>query len=146
MKTNLKNPEEQDNREKGMLSNQPRLMHVTPTVLLGSWRGQPIEDMTSLGTDFEMHAYWQGYTEEPAAKELVARNTRTIASGKAQGTYWTRIKCKEHCGNPPEAVIGQATINLDSQVWKFLEDSLPKLYCADLAEAYVMQKSTSTSL
>jgi hypothetical protein len=53
------------------------------------------------------------------------------------------IKCKEHFGNCPEVVIGQATINLDSQVWKSLEDSLPKLYCADLAEAHVMQESAS---
>jgi hypothetical protein len=42
-----------------------------------------------------------------------------------------------------EAVIRQATINLNSQVWKSLEDSLPKLYCVDLAEAHVMQESVS---
>jgi hypothetical protein len=75
-----------------------------------------------LGTDFEMHAYWQQYAEEPTAKELVARSTRTIASGEAQGNYWNRIRCKEFCGNLP---IGQATINLDSQVWKFLEIPCP---------------------
>jgi hypothetical protein len=98
--------------------------------------------MMSLGTDFEMHANWQGYAEEhpkpvnvvtyllgdgdldaghhkvkaPTAKEFVVRKTCTIASGKVQRIYWNRIKCKEHCGNPPEAFIGQATINLDSQV------------------------------
>jgi hypothetical protein len=38
-------------------------MYVTPTALLGSWVLQPIEDMTSLGTDFETHAKWQGYVE-----------------------------------------------------------------------------------
>ncbi len=96
--------------------------------------------MTSLGTDFEMHAYWQGYAEEhprpanvvthlfgdgdlvmdhrkkkpSAAKVFVVRKTHTIASGKAQGIYWNRIKCKERLGNPPESVIRQATINLDS--------------------------------
>jgi hypothetical protein len=102
--------------------------------------------MMSLGTDFETHGYWQEYVEEPAAKERLARNTCTIATGKAQGTYWNRIKCKEHCGNPPEAVIGKATINLDSRVWKSLEDSLPELYCADLAEAYVQQEGMSTWL
>ncbi len=100
----------------------------------------------SLGTDFQTHAYWEGYTEEPAAKEIVVRNTHTIASGEAQGTYWNRIKCKECCRILPEAVIGQATINLDSRVWKSLEDSLSKLYCADLAEAYVMQESASARL
>jgi hypothetical protein len=42
--------------------------------------------MTSLGTDFEMHAIWQGYVEEPAAKDFVARNACTIALSKAQGS------------------------------------------------------------
>jgi hypothetical protein len=60
-----------------------------------------------------------------------------------QGTHWKAIICKEHLGGPPEAVVRQATINLDSRVWKSLEDSLPKLYCIDLAEAYVMQDSVS---
>jgi hypothetical protein len=146
MSTNLKNPKEQNACKQGTLSNQPQLTRVTPTALLGSWGQQPLKDMTSLGTDFEMHAYWQGYTEEPAAKELIAGNTCTVASGKAQGTYWNRIKCKVRCGNCPEAVIGQATMNLYVQLWKFLEDSLPKLYCVDLDEAYVMQESMSSRL
>ncbi len=115
MSTNLNNPEDQADRKKGTLSNQPRLILVTPTVLLGSWVRQPIEDMTSLGTDFEMHAYWQGYTEEPTANDVVARKAHTIASGKTQGTHWNRIKCKERLGIFPEAVVGQATINLYSQ-------------------------------
>jgi hypothetical protein len=93
--------------------------------------------MTSLGTDFETHAKWQGSIEEPAAKDFVARKARTITLSKAQGTHWNRIKCKEHLGNCPEAVARQATFNLDSQVWKALEDSLPELYCVDLTEAYV---------
>jgi hypothetical protein len=75
-----------------------------------------------------------------AAREFEARKTCTIASGKAQGTYWNRIKCKEHRENPPEAVIGKATINLDSQVWKSLEDSLPELYCADLRKLMSHEK------
>ncbi len=86
--------------------------------------------MMSFGTNFETH----GYTEEhsrpvhvvmrlfgdenldvvhnqakaPAEKDFIAGKTCTIASGKAPG-----------------AVIEQATISLDSQVWKSLEDSLP---------------------
>jgi hypothetical protein len=84
--------------------------------------------MTSLGTDFETHAYWQSYVEEPTAKDFAARNAHTITLSKAHGTHWNRIKCKERLRNCPEAVIGQATINLYSQVWKSLEDSLPKLY------------------
>jgi hypothetical protein len=42
--------------------------------------------MTSLGTDFETHAIWQGYVEDPAAKVFVARKAHTIALPKAQGT------------------------------------------------------------
>ncbi len=63
MSMNLKNPKSQDDCKKGTLSNQPQLTHITPTALLGSWGRQPIKDMMSLRTDFEMHAYWQGCTE-----------------------------------------------------------------------------------
>jgi hypothetical protein len=84
MSTNLNNPKDQADREKGMLSSHPRLMCVTPTVLLGSWVQHSLEDMTSLGTDFETHANLQGYAEESTAKDIVARNTLTIESGKAQ--------------------------------------------------------------
>ncbi len=35
--------------------------------------------VTSLGTDFEMHAIWQGYVEEPTAKDFVAMEACTIA-------------------------------------------------------------------
>jgi hypothetical protein len=51
--------------------------------------------MTSLGTDFETHAKWQGYVEEPAAKDFVARKVRTIKSTKVQRTSLNAIKCKE---------------------------------------------------
>jgi hypothetical protein len=60
------------------------------------------------------HANRHGYVEEPIAKNFVVRKARIIAVSKAQGT---------------EAVIGQATINIYSQVRGSLEDSLPKLYC-----------------
>jgi hypothetical protein len=102
--------------------------------------------MMSLGTDFETHAYWQGYIEELTAKDFVARKACTIALSKAQETHWNMIKCKERLGNCLEGVIGQATINLDSQVWKSLEDSLPELYCVDLAEAYVALESASSRI
>ncbi len=50
--------------------------------------------MMSLATDFETHAIWQGYVEEPAAKNFVARKACTIALSGAQGTHWDMIKCK----------------------------------------------------
>jgi len=80
-----------------------------------------------------MHAKWQGYIEEPAAKDFVAKKFHTIALNEVQGTQWNAIKCQECLWNSPEAVVRQATLNLNSQVWKSFEDSLPKLYCVDLA-------------
>jgi hypothetical protein len=99
--------------------------------------------MMSLGTDFEKRAKWQGYVKEPTVKDFVARKVRTIKLTKVQGTRWNVIKCKERLRSRPEAVIRQATINLFSQVWKSLWDSFSKLYCVDLAEAYVTQESVS---
>jgi hypothetical protein len=102
--------------------------------------------MMSLETDFETYANWQGYIEELAVKDFVARKAHTIALSKAQGTHWNGIQCKEPLGNHLEAVARQGTINLDSPVWKYLGDSLPGLYCVDLAEAFVMQESVSSRI
>ena len=98
MSKSLRNPEDQDDHKKGTLSNQPQLTRVTPTALLGSWVVQPIEDLTSLGTDFEMHAKWQGYIEEPAAKDFVAREVCTIKLNKVQGTHWNTTSAKSAWG------------------------------------------------
>jgi hypothetical protein len=68
--------------------------------------------MTSFVTDFEMHATWQGYVEDPDAKNFVARKARTIALSKARGS------CHKTSDNQPY-----------SWVWKSLGDSIPKLYC-----------------
>jgi hypothetical protein len=69
-----------------MLSDRPRLSRVTSTEILCRWGQHFLKDMTSLGTDFETHAIWQGYVEDPAAKDFVARKARTIALSKVQGT------------------------------------------------------------
>ena len=116
-----------------MLSNQPQFTCITTTALLGSWVLQPIEDMTSVGTDFETHAEWQGSIEEAAVKYFVARKVLTIELNEVQGTNWNVIKCKDRWGSRPEAVVRQATINLDSRLGKSLGDSLPELYCVVLA-------------
>jgi hypothetical protein len=47
--------------------------------------------MTSFRTDFEMHAIWQGYIEDPTAKDFVVRKARTIALSKAQGTQQSTL-------------------------------------------------------
>jgi hypothetical protein len=102
--------------------------------------------MTSLGTDFEKCAKWQGSVEEPAAKDFVARKIHTVEWNKVQGTIWNANKCKEHVRSHPEAVVRQATIKLYLQVWKSLGDSFPKLYFVDLAEAYVTQENVSLEI
>ncbi len=69
-----------------MLSNQPQLSRISFTALLSHWGRQLLKDMTSLGTDFETHCIWQGYIEDPAAKDFIVRKARTIALSKVQGT------------------------------------------------------------
>ncbi len=74
-----------------MLSNRPQLLRISSTALLSHWGWQPLKDMTSLATDFEMHAIWQGYVEDPAAKNFVARKACTIALSKSQGTQQSAL-------------------------------------------------------
>jgi hypothetical protein len=68
--------------------------------------------MMSFMTDFETHAIWQGYVEDPAAKDFVERKARTITLSKARGS------CHKTSDNQPY-----------SRVWKSLGDSTPELYC-----------------
>ncbi len=77
--------------KKGTLSDQRRLLCVTFTALLCRWGQKPLKDMTSFGTDFERHTIWQGYVEDPAAKDFLARKARTIALSKAQGTQQSTL-------------------------------------------------------
>jgi hypothetical protein len=81
----LYTPENPEEGKKGILSDWPRLLRIASMVLLSRWGRQSLEDMTSLETDFETHAIRQGYVEDPAAKDFVARKARTIALSKAQG-------------------------------------------------------------
>ncbi len=74
------------------------------------------------------------------------RKVRTIKWNEMQGTICNAIKCKERLRSCPEVVIRQAAINLYSQVWKSLGDSFPKLYCVDLAKAYVTQENVSSEI
>jgi hypothetical protein len=38
-----------------------------------------------------MHTVWQGYVEDPTAKDFVARKARTFALSKAQGTWQSTL-------------------------------------------------------
>ncbi len=68
--------------------------------------------MTSFVTDFETHAIWQGYVEDPAAKDFVERKARTIALSKAQGS------CHKTSNNQFIHKFGYP-----------FGDSIPGLYC-----------------
>jgi hypothetical protein len=91
-------PQEPEENEKGTLSDQPQLLRITSMALLCSWGRQLLEDMVSLGTDFETHAIWQGYVEEPTEQDFVVRKAHTITLSKAQGTHWNVTKCKLRLG------------------------------------------------
>jgi hypothetical protein len=101
-----------ENCKKGTLSDQPRLSHVTSMALLCHQGQQLLENMMSLGTDFETHAIWQGYIDDPAAEDFIARKARNISLSKAQRS------CHRTSNNQPY-----------SRVRKSLGDSTPKLYC-----------------
>ena len=68
--------------------------------------------MTSFVTDFETHAIWQGYVEDPAMKDFVTRKACTIALSKAQGS------CHKTSDNQPIHKFGYP-----------FGDSVPGLYC-----------------
>jgi hypothetical protein len=68
--------------------------------------------MTSFVTDIETHAIWQGYVEDPAAKDFVAWKACTIALSKAQGSF------HKTSDNQPIHKFGYP-----------FGDSIPGLYC-----------------
>jgi hypothetical protein len=68
--------------------------------------------MTSFVTDFEMHAIWQRYVEDPAAKDFVVRKAHTIALSEARGS------CHKTSDNQPIHEFGYP-----------FGDSIPGLYC-----------------
>ncbi len=81
--------------------------------------------MTSLGTDSEMHAIWQGYVEDPTAKDFVARKARNIALSKAQrirqSTLFTSLEIP--WGFHTRTVLGSLVRLMSHKkvsVWEFL--------------------------
>jgi hypothetical protein len=68
--------------------------------------------MMSFMTDFETHAIWQGYVEDPTVKDFIARKARTIALSKVRGS------CHKTSDNQPIHKFGYP-----------FGDSIPGLYC-----------------
>ncbi len=89
----LRNPEDQDDHKKGTLSNQPRLRHVTPTVLLGSWVLKPIKNMMALGLTSRHMPNGKGTLRNPLQ--------RILLQGRSALSNWT--KCKEPTGTQTSA-------------------------------------------
>ncbi len=79
------------------------------------------------------------WRQKPWPQELMSLLCTLSHRAKCKEPTGTGSSAKMQFGNPRGAVKRQATINPDSWIWKSLDDSLPKMYCADLAEAYVMQ-------
>jgi hypothetical protein len=81
--------------------------------------------MTSLGTDFETHAIWQGYVEDPAAKDFWSKEgphyCLSEARGTRQSTLFTSLEIP--WGFHTRAVL-QSLVGLTSRkkvsVWGFL--------------------------
>ncbi len=71
-----------------------------------------LKDRMSFVTDFETHAIWQGYVEDPAPKDFVARKAHTITLSKARGS------CHKTSNNQPIHEFGYP-----------FGDSIPGLYC-----------------
>ncbi len=142
----LRNPEDQDDHKKGTLSDQPQLRHVTHTALLGSWVLQLIEDMTSLRTDFEMHAKWQGSIEEPAAKDFCCEGGLHYWIERSAWNPLGRKQVPRALGESSRSCRQTSNNQPLFTSWKSLGDSLPELYCIDLAEAYVTQESVSSRI
>jgi hypothetical protein len=88
-----------------MLSNQPQLSRVTSTALLSRWGRQLLKDMTSLGTDFETHAIWQGYVEDPLSWDC-----RMLAC-RPEGQNDRHILCRRHVGQH----VGQHVANMSKK-------------------------------
>jgi hypothetical protein len=83
--------------------------------------------MMSFVTDFETHAIWQGYVEDPAGKDFVARKACTIALSKARGI------CHKTSDNQPIHEFGYP-----------FGDSIPGLYCvAWLGRGHARRKCQS---
>ncbi len=112
MSRSLRNPEEQDDRKKRDVE-QSAPTHTRHTHCVPMQLGTTADRSTTfLGTDFEKCAIWQGFVEEPAAKNFVVRKVRTIEWNKVLGISWNAIRCKERLRSHPAAVLRQATINL----------------------------------
>jgi hypothetical protein len=65
-----------------------------------------------LGLTFEMHAMWQGYVEEPAAKDFIAKEGPHYRFEQSTRNPLGCDQVQTTLGNWPKPVIGQAIINL----------------------------------
>ncbi len=86
-------------------------MRITSKALLCHWGQQLLKDMTSLGTDFETHAIWQGLLRNPSQRTCSEEGLHYPFEQSARNPL-ERDQVQIALGNRPKAVIGQATINL----------------------------------
>ncbi len=146
MRRSLRNPEEQDDCKKRDVE-QSALTHSHHTHCV------PIQLGTIADRRYDVHCDWlqeacqmarvrwgtcckefcseEGlhYRMEQSARNHLERDQVRRAPEKSS------ISCHQTSNNQPY-----------SRVWKSLWDSFPKLYCVDLAEAYVTQESVSSRI
>jgi hypothetical protein len=108
--------------------------------LLGCWGWQLLKDMMPLGTDFETHAIWQGYVEEPAAKDFVQGRPTLLQWAKHEELtgMWSSVKSAwELSRNCHRTSNNQPLFTSLDIPWGFLTQAV--LWY--LAEAYVTRES-----
>ncbi len=132
-------------QEKGLKQSAPthaHHTHCTPMHL-----GIRADQSTMFfGTDFEKCAIWQGSVEKPAVKVFVGRKVRTIA-------FWQSVRNqleRDQVQRALEKASGSCILTSNNHPylwgWKFVHNSSPRLYCIDLAEAYVTREKVSSRI
>jgi hypothetical protein len=146
MSRSLRNPEEQDDRKKWDVERSaPTHMHHTHCI--------PMQLGTTANWRYDVHCDW---LQEACQMARVHWGTHCKEFCSEEGPhYWMEQSARNHLERNqvqrvPEKLSSsccQTSNNQPySQVWKSLWDSFPKLYCVDLAEAYVTRESVSSRI
>ncbi len=112
-------------------------MHVTPTVLL------QLVTTANQRSDVPREWLW-----DACLLARICQGTRCKGICNKEGLHY----CIKQSGrnslelDQVQTALGKSSRSYNRWVWKSLEDSFPKLYCIDLAEAYVTQGSASSRI
>ncbi len=131
-------------QEKGL--EKSALTHARHTHCTTICLGTANRSMTFFRTDFEKRAMWQGSIEKPAVKVFVARKVRTNA-------FWQSVRNQLECKQVQRALekaSGSCLLTSNNEPFsrgqKSIHESILRLYCVDLVEAYVTQEDVSSRI